>query len=114
MRNVVAGTKRAAAAPGSNARHDLVRYLDIRINVPYCVQSFQSLEQMHHQLGRLPGQRRGYRGALGHLGGRRREPATGQDGAHRVELGRIGQHFDGAVRVGDDVFGAGFERCPPS
>src|ERR1700722_16147109 len=55
----------AAMVAGSNARQDFVRYLDIRINVPYVVQVFQRFQQMHRQFRRLARQRRRYRGTLG-------------------------------------------------
>src|ERR1700726_2234734 len=61
------------AGAGSNARQDLVRYLDIRINVPYLVQLFERLEQMHHQHRGLARQLQGRRGALRDFRGRGRE-----------------------------------------
>src|SRR5438105_15630142 len=85
----------AAKASGSNARQDFVRYLDIRINVPYVVQVFQSFQQSHHQLTGLTRQRRGYRGALGHLRRRRLKTLVCQNRAHRFELDRIRQDLDG-------------------
>src|SRR5690348_14022872 len=45
----------AVRALGSNARQDLVRYLDIRIDALYVVQVFQRLQQAHHLLPGLPG-----------------------------------------------------------
>ena len=88
------------AALGSNARQDLVRYLDIRVNVPYLVQPLERIQQLHHRHGLLARQHDRRRGALRDLGGRGLEAAVREDRPHGVELERIRQHFHRAVAVG--------------
>src|SRR5437870_1401085 len=98
------------AAVGSNARQDLVRYLDIRINVPYLVQPLERIQQLHHRHGLLARQHDRRRGALRDLGGRGLEATVREDRPHGVELERIRQHFHRGVAVRHDVLGAGLER----
>src|SRR5947208_141422 len=98
------------AAAGPNARQDLVRYLDIRVHVPYFVQLFERFQQLHHQHRGLARQLQGGRGALRDFRGRGREAVMLEYGAHGIELQGIGQYLDGTVSVGYDVFGAGFQR----
>ena len=71
-----AALTRAAAAAGSNARQDLVRYLDIRIYVPYFVQLFEGLEQCTICSALSPGQLQRGRRALGDFARRGREAAV--------------------------------------
>src|SRR4029077_7679272 len=85
MRTLMAGVNGAAAAAGSKARQDLVRYLDIRINVPYLVELFQGLEQVNHPLRRLARELHGNRRALRHFRGRWRKSLVRQHRAHRRE-----------------------------
>ena len=53
MRTRTAATS-SAAASGSKARQDLVRYLDIRVHVPYILEPLERLEQVHHRLRVIP------------------------------------------------------------
>src|SRR6185437_15268899 len=110
IRRPSVGASGGRAAPGSNARQDLVRYLDIRVHVPHIIQLFQRLEQVHHPLRRLAGKRSRQRGALRHLRGGRHEAAVREDRTHGLELHRVGEYLDGAIGVGNDVLGAGVER----
>src|SRR5512135_2800026 len=96
----------AARRVGSNARQDLVRYLDIRIDALYVVQVFQSLEQAHHLLACLPRNPVRCGRPVGHLRGSRREPAGNDDRPYGIELGRIRKHLDRAVLVRDDILRA--------
>src|SRR5689334_10899341 len=84
---LIAGMGRAAAPFGSNARQDLVRYLDIRVDALYVVQIFQRLEQAHHPFSRLTRDpvRRG--SPLGHVRSGGREAAGDDNRANGVELG---------------------------
>src|SRR6266404_7859057 len=72
----------ATEAPPSKARQDLVRYLDICVNVLYVVQVFEGFDQMQHRYRRLPLERNRYRSAVGHLGADRDESCGLQRHAH--------------------------------
>ena len=54
----ITGTADSGAASGSNARQDLVRYLDIRIDALYVVQVFQGFDQTDHLLAGVAGKPR--------------------------------------------------------
>src|SRR6185437_7872236 len=82
----------AVRALGSNARQDLVRYLDIRIDALYVVQVFQRLQQAHHLLPGLPGDPDRGSSPLSYVCRGGGKAAGDDDGPHGIELGRISQH----------------------
>src|SRR4051794_20706845 len=77
----------------SRARQDLVRYLDICINVLYVFQVFEGFDQMQHRLRRLPCERNRNRSAPGHFRAGWGEARCLQRRAHGVEIDWIGQYF---------------------
>src|ERR1700704_838041 len=99
IRRLAAGTGRGPAecgpeapparAPPSKARHDLVRYLAICINVLYVVQVFEGFDQMQHRHRRRPFERDRYRSAVSHLRADRDESCGLQRHAHTLEINRI-------------------------
>src|SRR5580658_998204 len=110
MRTVSATATGAAVAAGSNARQDLVRYLDIRVHVPYLVQPFERLEQVHHRLASLAGELERGGGTLRHFGRGRGEAAVREHRAYGGKFQRIGQHFHRGIRARHHVLGARLER----
>src|SRR5689334_6958744 len=77
----------------SRARQDLVRYLDICINVLYVFQVFEGFDQVQHRLRRLPCERNRNRSTPGHIRAGRYKPRGLQRRAHGVEIDWIGQYF---------------------
>src|SRR6516164_6999078 len=82
-------TAGGVAAAGSKARQDLVRYLDIRVHVPYVLHSFERLEQLDHRLRLLaPELERGGRTPRDFGRGRSESPVR-EHRTHRGEFQRI-------------------------
>src|SRR5882672_5410751 len=77
----------------SRARHDLVRYLDICVNVLYVFKVFEGFDQMQHCYRRLPRERDRNRSALGHFRAGGDKPRGLQRRAHGLEFDWIGQYF---------------------
>lgn len=76
----------------------------------HVVEIFQRLEQLEHGRDRGADEYGTRRCALRHFRRGRREAALCERRAHRLEIGRCGQHVEGAVGIRDHVFGTGIER----
>jgi hypothetical protein len=80
------------------------------IHALHVVQVFQHVQQLLHARGVVAGQRDRVLRPHRHFGDLGLQAGGLQRVLHGLEVGRRGQHLDGAVFVADDVLGAGFQR----
>ena len=79
-------------------------------NLLNVVQVFDDVQQLLHAGGVFASQLDGVLGPHGHLSHFRLETGGLQRVFHSFEIGVRGQHLDGAIVAGDDVFGTGLQR----